>query len=134
MCLRTIALNLKWEKKEKNYVGYGYKKLKKEFLVRRGYCKNQWRKATGSINRSDIEMSLECSLENSSDYKRYHPGYHIFLNYEDAKKYGGRYNEGRIYKVKFKGVISFGTNKAGFKLKAPCVVTTHVKLLEEIDV
>jgi hypothetical protein len=123
MCMQTTQFALTWDKGCRDYVGYGYKNLKDERVTQ---YKRKWVEAKGGWGDNTSTLK-KCQIP-SDDGMNYHPGFHIFLKEEDAKNYT-RQSERKIIKVKFRGVLAFGTNETGPKY-GPCVIATHMKFVE----
>ena len=128
MCLNNVDFALEWDKGTRQYVGYGYKKILNRLLPKY----KRWQEATGDIDgcvtKPDLRKAISSSF--SDGCKNYHPGFHIFLNKDDAVNYGSSYNKS-VVKVKFYGVIAFGDNETYTQSKyGPCIITTHMKLVE----
>lgn len=129
MCLSSVSLNLNvYDKSVKDFIGYGYKKLHIDVIKKYG---NKWNKATGSTDNDDTSLEDEGVIK-ASDNQEYYPGFHIFLNKENAENYAGNHISSwrKVVKVAFRGVLTFGFNKAG-TAKGLCVVTKYMKVLPE---
>jgi hypothetical protein len=131
MCLHETQLVLTWDKNAKAYVGEGYKNLPKEKVGRLG----RWQEAIGNSSGYGKPEELRSRFQTTDTSKVYHPGFHIFLNEQDAReyKYGKLSNE--IVKVKFKVVLAFGTNEVNYKsgvgmAYGPCVIAQYMKPVE----
>jgi len=120
MCLREVNLKLNYDEKEKKYVGHGYKSM----TIKKGDL-GKWKEARG-------EGVLKSSQEYSTISGEYVPGFHIFLDLEDAKRYGN----GPYYQVKFREVLAFGDNEAGWigptKQYGDCVVSRYIKYVMQV--
>lgn len=132
MCLESVQLNLEYNEEEKDFVGYGYKSLilcdktgRINFSV--PTIKKHWTEAKCDLYVKRVNPLL--SKTRSCNNKEYWPGFHIFLDIEDAKKYN---TCGTIVKVMFKGVTSFGYNQSGTNKCGKCVVSRYAKIVEII--
>jgi hypothetical protein len=128
MCLKSVDVALEWDARDKDYVGYGYKNISKyeftaaPFHIELRPSSKRWKKATGK-NRGMFDTI------KSSGKKRYVPGFHIFLNLEDAKNYSGSL----LVKVKYKGILAFGKNTNSVSSAGkPCVIAKDMKIVEII--
>lgn len=141
MCLTIVELNTKWDGKEKDFVGYGYKAYPSKLFDNIGRIKSndsvyqnqklyksKWMEANGSkYSAKDLSKVI-----TAHDSDLYFPGFHIFLKEDDAKKYGETFlNNFVVVKVKFKTITSFGTNQTHTSF-GPCVVTRFLKIVEVI--
>lgn len=133
MCLRTVDFSLLWDKRQKDFVGYGYKRIEHDLLNKY----KRWHTATGNINvtqrtiKEPAKNILADKTKFADDRALYHPGFHIFLEKCDAEKYDV-YIDYPVVKVMFKGVIAFGTNATKYHF-GPCVIATHMKVVEVLD-
>lgn len=148
-------LNLEYDKKEKTFVGLGYKSLEYEKLSE--YRDGKWHKATGSYNykhnptpkvdydRKEYASTSSINFDQNWDSARsYWPGFHIFLNKKDAVEYHNSYysnfariNYGpkagkRLILVQFKFITAFGTNSTRSDKDGPCVIAQQMKYIETI--
>ena len=142
MCLQKVDLNLMWDARQQDYVGYGYKVMHDNEIPK--YKK--WKMAGGNFHKvltpsNRKERWMKNTIESSIKGKKlYHPGFHIFLNKEDARCYN---TTTTLVKVMFKGVLVFGTNfthtywnykrNKNVNNYAPCVVATHMKIVEVLN-
>lgn len=140
MCLNTVELNLRWSRHAKAYLGTGYKRINDLSLynkigrwTRAGG--NQYSKSEKGVHNELVRVDYT-NLQMSPDWKEYHPGFHIFLNEDDAKNYMHCY--GKLYQVQFKNVLSFGKNEVNYQPNnydrnfGPCVVTEYMRIVKEI--
>lgn len=154
MCLETLTLNLKYDKEEKAFVGYGYKSLEYEKLSK--YRDGKWHKATGAypsvfntnpqVDFDRTEKAVRSSIYDDKDnnVREYWPGFHIFLRMEDAVQYNnGYYNNyareayspksgKRLILVQYKFVTAFGTNSTSTGNSGPCVIAQEMKYIKTI--
>ena len=121
MCLSTVNFSLTWDKRNKFYLGYGYKSVCQATLNKL----RTWQEATGW--HTDCLNKAQTQSEDRVDYI---PGFHIFLNEPDARKY---WSGGIIIRVKFREVLSFGTNETLCTEYGPCVIARYMKLDKIID-
>lgn len=125
MCMNSVKFALEYDKNARDYVGYGYKRLEDyEYKKYKKWCvaDGDW----GDV-RKDKTINLRNTKVNGNTKKlSYIPGFHIFLNKEDADAYS---EYGNTIKVKFRGVLAFGTNETRFGSR-DCVIATHMKLVE----
>lgn len=132
MCLKNVDLNLTFNGKE--FVGKGYKSYHIEDIRNLGRGKWIQAKGCGFASAFKTSRSRLKNIVNSSGLEKYFPGFHIFLEYEDALSYNAAsknsaYNSTRqLVKVKYKGVTGFGTNKAGYSGYKPCVIALFMKI------
>lgn len=136
MCLSTVNLNLEYSKSDKCFVGTGYKGCEEE-LIEGG--KLMWSRLPSYYTKKWVDASLRpkvtvdymapvqlTRLEDAYDSSSYYPGFHIWLNPEDAMHYlGSNY----ALEVKFKEVTSFGTNSCVGSPKS-CVVARFLKVVK----
>lgn len=130
MCMNKVNFTLVWDEKEKDYIGEGYKSITcldskgriNQSVMAKYYSTKKFMEAQ-PIAKNDIIYAL--------DNKTYANGFHIFLKRGDAEKYGGN----TVVKVKFKGVIAFGTNRAGYNSQrnkanyGPCIIASQIKIV-----
>ncbi len=135
MCMSKTDFGLRWDEKEKEFVGYGYKNLYKRDILNRGKIKDSsWKEA--SFNSYCGPQTID-RLATSYDSKRYAPGFHIFLNENHARGYRSKSRNIVIVKVMFKGVVAFGTNdtqSVDYKssIKGPCVISRYMKIVSVV--
>jgi hypothetical protein len=140
MCLSTIDFALSYDEKLKDFIGYGYKCLSIYEYNKFSQNKN-WRTAEGSkvTYSSNAKSVLSTRTIYSNDNNKYHPGFHIFTKLEDAQNYSRYKSIRKIVKVKYRGVLAFGTNELyGNGLEdtlptGPCVIAKYIKFVEECD-
>lgn len=140
MCLSTVALKLTYNKAQRAFIGVGYKNIESEY-VKDGkilwselpscYGKG-WKdsflykgKQDGSFARSKIDYTVSSDDDINVEYA---PGFHIFLNQEDAELYGAA-KYGAVIKVEFKEVLAYGENYNG-EQDGPCVVARRMRVVE----
>ncbi len=111
-----------YDRRTKTYTGMGYKHVHKDRTCYNGkYLLNRWMDAEGITE-----------LEFTNTHKAYHPGFHIFLNKEDAMNYPSA-SGGEIWEVKYRNVISFGSNKCHkTNTDGPCVIAAQMKLSKRL--
>lgn len=137
MCLSDVSLNMFYDEKEKDFVGIGYKVLPIIDLKRRVNWSlssrlkpNIWLEASGywenapSSNKKVRENELKSNIYAINE-KIYWPGYHIFLNIEDAISYNDYCS---LIEVKFKNVTGFGNQGTNHKNGANCVIARYAKV------
>lgn len=126
MCLKTEKLKMKFWPEYNTYVGSGYKLLSKNYDHF-----NKWQEATGWSKSKPCKnkgIDLDGDINN-----RYHAGFHIFLNVDDAIDYSrvsyqsGNYN---VYNVDFTDVIGFGKQHTSDGEK-DCVITRWMYVYKE---
>jgi hypothetical protein len=127
MCLKTVGVALDYDKQAHAFIGYGYKRMNP--LIAKKHKK--WVRANGDREYLDKNSKLSSSyVVSDSDYKSYVPGFHIWINEEDAQDY--EHGDGPVVKVKYKGIIAFGQNSLDCYDKnakdGPCVVAEWMKL------
>jgi len=132
MCLNKTTFALKYNKRRKEYIGVGYKVFEKGELANYNRI-GQWSSATGYFSQVDDSKTLTRLIiddnyhsDKTSAERLYHPGFHIFLNAEDAKKYN---KYGTVYKVEYTGVVAFGTNLTNYSDSGDCVIALRMKIL-----
>lgn len=130
MCLNSVELNLFWNKNAREYIGTGYKKIRVGHLSRYGRV-GRWIEATGEHNNPDAKLNKITLAAN--DGKQYHPGFHVFLKKNDAKKYCNVLYNYEVWEVQFKGVISFGENETDDYNYGPCVISRYMKLVKKVS-
>lgn len=135
MCLKSTkdGFALEYDSNVKDFVGYGYKIL--EEVVYNKY--KRWKEAKG--NKFDENLyALKAEVNTSDNKSVYYPGFHIFINKEDARNYRHAEYGSKVVKVKYRGVVAFGTNEVDFinkniygnKTYGPCVIARYMKLVE----
>jgi hypothetical protein len=139
MCLKKVQFAMSVV--DNQLVGEGYKVVQKNLtaLVYRNfiYEVGEWQTA-GDLKKIPIQGDIYAmSKDGENVYPR---GFHIFLNVEDAKEYAKANGGGSIvYKVQFKEILAFGLNEVVYNDKdrkwenGDCVVSLHMKLVEEVD-
>lgn len=126
MCLKTVGVTVLYDDKAHAFVGYGWKRMETKNLKRF----KKWQQANGDRDYIKRNRKLKDVFECGSDGNRYTPGFHIFLTEKDATDYkpGGV----NVVKVKFKGILSYGTQSLDHLNSnakcVPCVVTEWMKL------
>lgn len=121
MCMTSVALNLEWNEKLQDFVGFGYRAGDDKLPV------NQWLES-GPDTLIHASLIYDSEKVISGPYKigfgdnKYSAGFHIFLNKKDAESYGC----GTPYKVCFTTVVAFGTNETEKRNDAPCVVARYM--------
>ena len=124
MCLNSVNYTLHYDKKEKDFIGYGYKALKKIPTMRK------WKEAKFHTTKNNSDQTIEREVPSNRS-GNYPPGFHVFLKEEDARNYGlGNYV---IVKVKFKGLISVGTNvlhRPFLRNYGKCIIARYMKVVE----
>lgn len=137
MCLHNLYKNfsMEWNSKEKDFVGFGYKKYNSYYLTNDKpnsegnsvKLSTVWREAQADHYGKKSKQSIE-STDTGTPYW---PGFHIFLKKEDAQKYWGDV----VVKVMFKGLIGIGTNEtnAYYDTKyGACVIARYMKFIEVV--
>ncbi len=129
MCLSTLDVAVHWDEELKLYVGYGYKALWKADFKQF----DQWITATGDYEYKN--RNLNRSFGYPTYGSRYHTGFHIFLNENDAANYAGLYNvsNGRYvstYEVVYHTILAFGQNNTNSG-SGPCVIAKHMYVHSE---
>ena len=125
MCMSSVSFALEYDKGCREFVGYGYKKIKNANLSKY----RNWSEATGDWYGA---KTLKTAIESADDMKSYIPGFHIFLHKGDAENYQ-MVGPSTIVKVKYKGVLSFGRNETGPFNEGPCVIASHMKIVEKYN-
>lgn len=147
MCLTTADLAISYSKEEKAFVGIGYKKMVlRDINGRINWSiiggKNKWLEAEGQNpvfehKRYVDKYAVEVVLSSKSRNGFYYPGFHIFLEKNDAKRYLNS-KDFSVVKVMYKNIVAFGENfvtydDTGSKILGKCVVAEYMKYLEVID-
>lgn len=116
MCLSTVDFALHWDDQVKDFVGYGWKYG--ITVPKRG----KWYLASGT--RYSFREKLKDTFIISDDDKAYPPGFHIFLEKEDAENYGS--DSSRVYRVAYRNVLAFGANECNRKDDGSCVIAKEI--------
>jgi hypothetical protein len=130
MCLKKVDLALGFENDE--IVGYGYKTV----LVHDSpYVKrSEDRKLTGTDYLTYNDISFDKWVKSNAMYLGttfgYKLGFHIFLNKLAAEDYIAHPSK-RIYLVKFKEVLAFGSNTT-LNSYGPCVVANQIQFVRDV--
>lgn len=144
MCLENLNFQMTWDKKDKRFVGYGYKKLccvdangrlsapRLKKYMNAIQLENGWFEAIGSKKGSLVDNNHLVMCDDTP--QEYFPGFHIFRDAEDAVSYPHIYGAGTgIIKVKFSELIATGTNYAGYrdsvKRFGVCYVAKYMKIV-----
>jgi hypothetical protein len=111
-------------------VGCGYKAIAKDNIV---YDKG------GSWRLSSFNKCWSKRWRKSGRYSNLEPnyilGFHIFLNKNDASRYGARYYGPGLYsvvKVEYKDVLAFGYNTTRKYRNGKCVIADRMRIVEII--
>lgn len=80
---------------------------------------------------SESSNLKSCKLETADDDRCYIPGFHIFLNKEDAQNYCQE--KSVLVKVKFRGVLAFGKDQTN-TIDKPCIIASHMKIVKEYHI
>lgn len=142
-CLFSVDLQLNWNNKEQEFVGFGYKAYQKYLFDSIGRIKNtavnkgvklsksKWMEATADGNGNEYLLMSGTYYNDSSI--RYFPGFHIFEDIDSARGYGLRYfMDFKLVKVIYKNIVASGTNYAGLLGYKRCIVARNMKILEVI--
>ena len=150
MRLTKTLFTTNYNRESKSFIGVGYKMLdplglmKSQKLQPKSDTAEQckyfnlefkdnptWKKAAFSFvtNGTPKPSNLESTVNGDS----YPPGFHIFLNMQDAE----RYDSGVLVEVQYKDVLCFGTQNTGgiFTKKtydAPCIIARQMKLIRPL--
>lgn len=150
MCLTDAHFTTSYDCESKSFIGVGYKILDPDTFMKRkskqpintdlSFSKYfnlefkdnpTWKKAAFSFvtNGTPKPSNLESTVYGDS----YPPGFHIFLNMQDAE----RYDSGVLVEVQYKDVLCFGTQNTGgiFTKKtydAPCIIARQMKLIRPL--
>ena len=118
MCLSSTQFVLKWNKRQRAYVGEGWKNDEVCTLenIQKRYPLNKWIECKFQYNGRPRSRSSMAGL-------KYHPGFHIFPDREDAKLYQ---SYGKTYKTLYKEVLAFGPNWTE-EDDRPCVIARYMK-------
>lgn len=130
--MSTVAFSFE---KNKDY-GIGYKAYKTKIIngKRELYGPLTKHYQNQKISKNKWLLSSKIGSIYSDDDKSYNPGFHIFLNQQDAENYYSYKNNVVIVRVKFKDVVGFGTNgtSAGILSTAgPCIIARKM-LVEKV--
>lgn len=126
MCLTKVSFTL-----DENGVGVGYKLLPAEAFDSKGRFNTSLSKQKGwSKEWKKIEPRKQ--KINARDKQEYVPGYHIFLNKEDARNYRHSYSDSVLVKVEFRGIMTLGTNETTRDEYGPCIVAKEMRVVEII--
>jgi len=120
MCMSEVKKDYR-NVKERNF-GIGYKNVTDEGDGKYSTYKTDLRM------KKWYKANTNCKIK-ASDKTLYRSGFHIFLNKEDAQKYCS-YNV--VVRVRYRGVSSFGTNKAGYDDIGDCVIADEMFLDEVV--
>ena len=120
MCMSTVQFALEYDKGCRDFVGIGYKKVTETKSTNK-----KWQEAKGGWGSKS--SSLKTSEKTGPHNKQYIPGFHIFLNKNNAETYGG--GGSCIVKVKYRGVLAFGKNETGGGY-GDCIIASHMKVVE----
>jgi hypothetical protein len=126
MCLSSEKLKMKFWPEYNTYVGSGYKLLRDDYPQF-----DVWQEATGWEKRVHCKKT-GITLDGPFDNK-YHAGFHIFLNVDDAINYSKASYEStnyNVYNVDFTDVIGFGKQRTNDGEK-DCVITRWMYVYEE---
>lgn len=127
MCLYNTDFACFYDRKLKQYVGYGFKSLFSSDISEY----KLWTEAKGWNN--NIKSNVTRVSGEQSRNKHYHPGFHIFLDVKDAKGYRGPYSAAKLYLVKFHTVIGYGKQSLFDVNKlAPCVIARYMRIVKEV--
>jgi hypothetical protein len=146
MCLHKITFSLN-RNDEGEYVGKGYKvidivtrwdgkELDKPELVSQNrdyfYAQNEWMQ-TNPAYQTQQEIWEEDNL-------KYYPGFHIFLNLDDARAHA-KPSGGNVFEVEYQNVLAFGPNLVSVSFNedgavinkyGDCIVAQKLRILDEV--
>ena len=148
MCLHSVDFNLSYSEEDGCDIGIGYKLItvmdkngrlnasviKSNQLKKSIKLDNGWYEAFGQYYESqDNDNRIR-----SDDYKStYWPGFHIFLEKDDALCYPHLRPSDSLVKVKFSDVTAFGKNEIvrdGRRTHAQCVIARYIKIIEAVAI
>lgn len=142
VCLSICDLALTYSKKDRCFIGTGYKAVDFSFIK----TARNWIRCTGNRYSGKFISGSSIMADN---YKSYYPGFHIFLDLKSAVNYHNLsnlkyhstytkgYNQDRIIKVEYKNVIAYGKNHTNSgenrrRESGPCVVSEYIRYLETV--
>lgn len=144
MCLQKTDLNLSWNAKEECFVGYGYKAMDvtdkngrinksvmKNFLKNVIVLPDGWYEACGhwgNVEGCDKIVKNDNVIWTNRG-QPYWPGFHIFLNQEDAETYN-KYTD--VVKVMYNDLIAIGVNANGNNGYGKTVIASYMKIVEVV--
>lgn len=132
MCLTTERLNMVYCPEENDFIGTGYKVIKLfdklgRLNLSKSKIKTKWTEAVGNWDEKKFSSNR---IMPDIGINSYWPGFHIFLNLEDAIKYSTHLT---LVEVKYKSVTGFGNNQTEHHLKGPCVIARYAKISKIIS-
>lgn len=128
MCLNKVSLNLKYDKKRKEFIGIGYKSICDEDRYSTNWMTAKGVRSYSQNKNTRKDFSL---IEYADDGTEYFPGFHIFLDIKNAISY---YTDSSIYLVEYKNVVSYGLNETGNNNFGSCVIATQMRLKKKVGI
>lgn len=137
MCLKSVELSMRWNPKDRAYIGVGYKRmhcLDKTGRLNYSVMLNRYSRKFTEFNP---KYMFQYDTIESLDRTQYHPGFHIFINKEDAVnyKFGMTRDVHDVVKVEFKEILAYGYNKLSHYQEKPnsntnnCVIARYMRIV-----